>query len=178
MAGDRDKIIVDAHATFNIGAYVTAKGAGTLVDVGFTQDGVSFKPTVEHKMVEVDQHLAAIRAVPMKREYEIKVKILESQMEHLRVAMGQPDANLTGAPPDETLDIDDDAGEQYHQISLVGTGLGTTKVRTLTFWRCFIKDVAEIAMKKDEVAFIELTIGVLRETTGAGNDDVMKWVEI
>ena len=33
-------------------------------------------------------------------------------------------------------------------------------------------------MKKDEVAFIELTIGVLRETTGAGNDDVMKWVEI
>lgn len=177
MAGDRDKIVVGAHATFSIGAYVTAKGAGSLTDVGFTGDGVSFKATVEHKMVEVDQHLAPIRAVPIKREYELKIRLLETQMEHLRVLLGQPAANLTGIFPDETLVVDDDAAEQYHQIALVDTGLGTTKVRTSTFWRAFVKDLAEIPIKKDEMKFLEATFGILKETTGTGSDDIAKIVE-
>ncbi len=172
MAGDRDNVIVGAHATLTVSDYVTAKGAGGGSDVGFTADGVSFKANVEHKMVEPDQHLTAIRAVPTKREYELKVRMLEGQMEHLRFVLGQPAANLTGIAPDETLVVDADAGEQYHQIILVGIGLGTLGIRTLTAWRCFLKDIAEIPFKKDDEQFLEATFGILKETTGAGDDDV------
>jgi len=177
MAKDIDKVLIGAGSIFEIGAYVTAKGAGTLAELGHLLEGVRFKATVEHKLIEPDAHLAAGRAVPIKREYTVQVKGIEATPELLRIALGQPAANLTGTPPNMTLNVDPDAVEQYHQLRWVEPGLGTTKVRTVTAWKAYLKEVPEIVASKGDIKEVNFTFGLLYEETGTGTDDVVRLVE-
>lgn len=170
---NRANVLIGAPATFKIGAYVDSKGAATLADAGFTLGGVTFDPTVEFHEVEVDQYLAKLSAVPKKRDAEIKVKLVEATLENLRIALGQPAANLTGTAPDLTLLMDASAGEAYHQIQFVGPGVGTTGSRTITAWRTYVKQMTGYAMMKDEKQIIDLTFGLCEEVTGTGADSFL-----
>lgn len=173
MAFDITKILVGANSLFKLAPWVTAKGAGTFVDVGATLGGVSLAPKTDYHQVFIDQRLGPVSAIPIKREYEVKVKMLQADMENLRFATGQPAANKTGTPPNETLKIDFSAVEQYYQGQFVEPGIGSTKTRTVTLWRCYPKDLAPIPAKKDEEQAYELTVGVLEETTGTGVDSIL-----
>jgi hypothetical protein len=130
-------------------------------------------------LVEPDETLTPVRAVPSKREYELKIPMMQAELEKARVAMGQPAANLTGTPPDLTLNVDANAGEQYHQIKVIaaGGGVGTTGARTCSYWRCYLKSVAEIPFLKDGEQMYDMTFGVLYEETGTGSDTICKWAD-
>ncbi len=173
MAFDITKILVGANSLFKLAPWVTAKGAGTFVDVGATLGGVILTPKTDYHPVFIDQRLGPVSQIPIKREYQIKTKMLQSDMENLRLSLGQPAANKTGTPPNETLKIDFSAIEQYYQAQWVEPGIGTTKTRTVTSWRCVPTDAAPIPAKKDEEQAFELTLTVCEETTGTGVDSIL-----
>lgn len=163
-------IIVGAHSKLELAPYVTAKGAGTFTDAGSSIGGATLEEKVEHHLVEIDQRLGAVMAVPSKREVEVKVKLAQGELDNLRLALGIPSAGLTGTPPNLTLRSDLSRGELYFQARLTGKGLGTTGVRTWTGWRSYAKALAAIPFKKDAEQSYELTLGVCEETTGSGTD--------
>jgi len=168
MAPTVSKILVGAHATLSIGAYVASKGAGTLTEVGSTLGGVQIDPKTEHYMVEIDQRLAAVAAVPKKREVEVKVKLMEATLANLQTALAQVAGALSGTA---TLLYDLSAAELYYQVQLVGKGAGAG-TRTVTFWKAFIKDLGAWAFQKDNAQSLELTLGICEETTGSGVDSI------
>jgi len=174
---DITNIIVGAHATFKIGPWVTAKAAGTLVEVGATAGGVTLDPKMTPHLVSIDQRLGDVMAVPVKREMDMKLRLLEGSIDNWVTAFGQPVANKTGTTPNWTLLVDPSAGELYYQTELKGKGLGTTKVRTITTWRNYIKELTAIPFKKDGEQGLEITLGVLEETSGTGADNWFKLVE-
>lgn len=164
-----------APTSISIGPWVTAKGAGTLVEIGHTKGGVSIKHSIENHEMEVDDILTPHRAIPIKTGYEIKFTMAEVTLENLRIALSQPAANLTGTPPDEILAVDGNlGGEVYNQVELVGPGLGTTGVRTIVIWRAVIKEVAEILWNKIDDRVYEVTLLILYEETGTGSDTIMQ----
>lgn len=169
--------LIGAPTTISVGPYVAAKGAGTLVEVGHTRGGVSIKQNTEHREIETDSALAPHRAVPIKRGYEVKWTMLEMTIENLLFALGQLPANKTGTPPNLTLEVNDNDGEIVHQLEIVGAGLGTLGVRTITAWRAVVKDIAEIVWQKGEERVYEVTLMLLHEETGTGNDNILKVVE-
>lgn len=176
MAASGAKVIRGA-ATVSIGPWVTAKGAGSLVDMGYIGGPVTVQPKVEYHKVDVQQHLAPIHAWPTARSVEIKVPMSEADADKLRIVAMQPAANFTGTPPAITGLIDADAVEQYYQIVVVTKGTGATGVRTLSFWRCVCTGVDAIPFKKDGAQMYSATFEAMYEETGTGLDTLYKQVD-
>ena len=169
--------LIGAPTTISVGPYITAKGAATLVEVGHTRGGISIKQNTEHREIESDDALAPQRAVPIKRGYEVKWTMLEMTIANLLFALGQLPANSSGTPPNLTLEVNDNDGEILHQLEIIGAGLGTLGIRTITGWRAVVKDISEIVWQKGEERAYEVTLMLLHEETGTGNDNILKVVE-
>lgn len=178
MAVDITKVKCRAGVV-SVGDYVTAKGAGTLVDVGLTKGGVTigYKPT--YHAIEGDQHLGELAGIPTKREIDVKFAMSQTEAEKFRLAMEQPAGNVTGTLPNQTFLADANSTEQYHQVSLsiAGGGVGTTGLRLITFWRCVFTACDPIGYKKDNEQMYAVTMRVYQELTGTGNDTFFKQVD-
>lgn len=173
---NRDLILVGA-ATIAWGDYVASKAAGTLTDQGYIGGPITIDFSQEHHEVDVQQHLAPVRAVPQKRSVEIKAPLFEGDVEKLRVLMGQPTGNISGSGQNKTILLDPDAAEQYHQIAITGKGPGTTGVRTWTFWRAYAKGFEAIELKKNGEQVYMGTFACLYEEGSTGVDDFGKQVD-
>lgn len=165
--GTTANVLVGPASSVTIAAYVASNGAGTHADVGFTNGGVTIDPKTELHMVEVDQKLGQLAALPKKREYELKIPFSEATLENLRLILAQPTANITGTAPNQTLIVDASAVAQYYQIKLITAGLGTNSTRTVTCWRAFVKDMDSWTFKKDANQMPAATFGLLEDTTSA-----------
>lgn len=172
MSDTVTNILFGAHKTLSLGPYVTAKGAGTLVEVGATDGGVKYDPKPSYHEQYIDRRLGAVKAVPIKSEWDWVMKLIESTIDNWVTAFHQPTANKSGTTPNFTLLLDMSAQEIYYQAQLVVPGLGTTATRTLTAWRCWIKALGSVEFKKDAAQGLPLTIGIAEETTGSGVDSV------
>ena len=171
MAGTASNVLVGAPATISLGPYVTAKGAATFSDIGFTiAGGVTLDPKVELHYVEVDQKLGQLAGIPKKRELELKFRMAEATLDNLRLVLSQPTSNLTGTTPNYQLHLDASAPEQYYQAKIVGKGLGTNAVRTVTLWKVTPKNQGAWMFKKDDYQMPEVTFHVFEETTGTGTN--------
>jgi hypothetical protein len=170
---DVSKVVVGAHSKLEAAPYVTAKGAGTFVDLGASIGGATIEQKVEHHMVSLDQRLGDVMAVPKRREVELKCKLAQSEIDNLRTGLGLPTTAVTGTTPNFTIKSDLSEAELYFQLKLTGKGLGTTGVRTWTFWRAFAKAIAPIVNAKDAEQAFEVTFGILEETTGTGTESWM-----
>lgn len=175
MATDATKVITGA-GTFSIGAYVTAGGAGSLVDVGYSNAPFELTPEFENTEIESENQQGVIKSVPTKTGYTLKVPILESDPEHLRIALGQPAANLTGTAPDETLRVGDRT-EQYHQGTLATSGIGTTGARTFTFWKLQILSMDPIQIGKAVAQMYNAVFRVMPDTSVTTLDKFFKQVD-
>ncbi|MEN6527068.1 MAG: hypothetical protein ABFD65_11330, partial [Candidatus Polarisedimenticolia bacterium] len=130
MAGDASKILIGA-ATVSIGPWVTAGGAGTLVDVGFTSGPVELTTKTTFYDAKVEQAETPVAQAITEQSFTLKVPCIQGELEKLRMATQQPTANLvtktlTVARP--TL--------QYYQVQFVGKGPETGGTRTVTIYRC------------------------------------------
>lgn len=175
MATDATKIMVGA-GTFSIGAYVTAGGAGSLTDVGHVATPFELGVAMENFDVETERAVGIVKTTPQKDDYTLKVAFHESDPEWLRTALGQPSANLTGTAPDETLLVGDRA-EQYHQATLVVSGIGTTGVRTLTFWKLQTISMEPVSFGKAIEQMYVVTFRALRDDSLATADKYFKQVD-
>lgn len=175
MAAATTNIIVGA-ATVSVGDWVTAAGAGSLTDVGYTKGNVTLAESHELYDVEPDQVAGVVKQVPTKSTIQIKVPMLESVLEKYRIATRQPAANLTGTPPDLTLRRGG-AAEQYHQLQIATVGHGTTGVRTLTAWRASVAAVEEIAYAKGGEQMVNVTFNLLYDDSVSTGDKFYKIVD-
>lgn len=175
MAGSVSKIF-QKHAVVSVGPWVTAGGAGTLVDVGYTEGGVELQQTQEDTPIDPDQEPGTIARFPVSTGYSLKFTMLEATLANLLTAFRQAAANLTGTPPNETLQIGE-AAESYLQIQLVGKGGGSTGVRTVTCWKGMVESTEPVAMRKNEPAKVGVTVALLRDPSVAAAGKHLKIVE-
>ncbi len=165
MAVSTANILVGA-ATVSIGDYVTAGGAGTLTDVGHTNGPVTLAPTFSDFEVKSERAFGTLKRIPLDATYKLKIPLMEATLEHMRIVNRQAAAQLTGTPPNEILALSDPQ-EQYQQISIVGPGLGTTSLRTITLWRCIVAELGEIQFAKGEKVVFDVTFDVLYDDSVA-----------
>lgn len=170
------QVLVGAQSYFAYAPYVAARGAATFVDGGSTFGGVTLDQKTTYHEVVVDQALAPVGAVPTKREYELKVKLFEPTIAAMQMALGQQAAAISGTTPNFTLKVDDTSAEFYLQLQFIGKGMGSTKLRTVTLWRCYPKAISPIPFKKDSEQFLDVTFGVLHEPD-TGSTDLIRIVE-
>lgn len=121
---------------------------------------VTLAPAFETYKIKSERAFGALKDVPIGGSFKLNMDLQEMTAEHMRVAFRQPAANLTGTSPDLTLVIGDFA-EQYHQISIVVTGAGTTGVRTMTFWRGAVESCGEIPFAKGEEQHLALAFDLM-----------------
>ena len=175
MATDSTKIMVGA-GTFSIGDYTSAGGAGSLTDVGDILTPYEIGSEFANFDVETERATGIVATYPLTDGHTIKVAMAESDPTWLRIAMGQPSANLTGTTPDKRLLVGDRAA-QYHQATLVATGIGTTGVRTWTFWKLQVLSKEPIQVGKGVVQSYVVTFRALRDSTVATADKYYKQVD-
>lgn len=167
---DIQNIIIGAPSQLAVSDYVAARGAGTFYDVGFTLGGVMVSVKRDRYTVSPDQLLGNALSEPIKAEFMIKGKMLEGMLKNLAFALGMdPATYVTGSDPNFTLKWNASERAKYHQIKVVGRGLGTTKVRTFTAWRCVFGEIEDIPWKKDEAQLIGFTIHGCEESVTPAN---------
>ena len=175
MATNAAFICVGA-ATVSIGDYVAAGGAGSLTDVGHTKGPVTLAPTFEDYEVKSERAYATLARIPQSNSLKLKVPMSEATAENLRIALRQPAANKSGTGNNLTLRVGD-AKEQYHQVSVVTKGVGSTGVRTITLWKCFCEGLAEIPFAKGAEQVYEATFDCLYDDSVGTADKIGKWVD-
>jgi hypothetical protein len=152
MAGDATKILIGA-ATVSIGPWVTAGGSGTLVDVGFTSGPVELTTKTTFYDAKAEQMETPAANAITEQSFQIKVPCIQGELEKLRMATQQPTANLAA----KTLTIARPS-LQYYQVQFVGKGPETGGTRTVTAYRCLVKDASPVSFGKGVEQKYELTL--------------------
>jgi len=173
---DIQNIIIGAPSQVAISDYVATRGAGTFYNIGYTIGGVMISYKRERFKLSPDQFLGNVISEPIKAEATIKFKMLEGMIENLRLALALPAGAKTGADPNFTLKVNMSERAIYHQVKVTGRGLGTTKVRTFTSWRCVFQDFEDLPLTKEGAQIIGVTIDCLEETA-AGDTDFGRFIE-
>jgi len=164
----------------SFGDYVTAKGAGTLVDAGLTKGGVTIGPKTAYHHIEGDQYLGELSSIPTKRELELKFTMTETDTAKLLMVTNEDAATYrAGTTPNFTVNVDADARERYQQmmLSIPGGGVGSTGLRVMTFWRTVVTACDPIGYKKDVEQMYAVTVKVLQEISGTGLDTFYRQVD-
>ena len=175
MALDATKIMVGA-GVFSYGAYVTAGGAGSLADAGHIATPFELGIAMENFDVETERATGIVKTVPIKSDHTLKVAFHQAEAELLRVALGLPASSKTGTTPNFTLRVGDRV-EQYHQATLVVPGVGTTAVRTMTFWKLQISALEPVQFGKAAVQTYIATFRSLRDDSVTTADKHWKQVD-
>jgi hypothetical protein len=160
-------------AIVSVGAYVTAGGAGTLVDAGHTSEPVEIPYALETIDRTSERSLGVIATKITGQVISINIPTLECKPEHVRIFMAQPAANLTGG----TLEVGD-AVTQYHQIQLVqneDVAAPYTSL-TITLWRCQLAEFQPLRFGKGEWTILRGVFRVLRDDSVAAAGKYMKAV--
>lgn len=179
MANDIKRIEIGA-GTISVSDYVTAGGAGSYVDIGYTEGPATIEVPRTMYEVKPDQVLGGIRAVPTEYGIDLKFAMIEAAGANAVWALGQAAGNLTGTPPNTTMLIGDPI-ELYKQMKLVTKGgrltaVGVDATQTWTFWRCFVKALDAIGVTKAKEKVLGVTMGVLYDESVATADKYGKVV--
>lgn len=163
-------------ATVDLSVYVAAGGAGTFVEAGHTEGPTEISMSQSDYEVKSQQTPGVLKRVGIETMYALKFTMLETTLENWRQALRQAVANLTGTPPNLTLRVQE-AKEQYHQIRLVGKGVGTTGARTVTIWKGIISEVEALPFDKENPQKVGVTLACLYDETVATADKFLKVVD-
>ena len=175
MATD-SKLVLLGAGVVSIGAYVTAGGAGTLVDVGHTQGSPMLSINAESVQIESERSVFSVASSITKMGASLKWTCLEVGVDNLRIALAQASGNISGTGYNKTLLVGN-ITEALQQIQIVTKGPGTTGVRTLTFWKCLLKSAGEIPYGKGVAQNLPLEFEVLLDESVTTADKLFKQVD-
>jgi hypothetical protein len=168
MAGTTANVLVGGASKVEVAAYLASKVVSlTYTDIGYTMGGVTLDPKIELYNVEIDQALGILAAIPKKRDFAVKFRFAEVNMENINVLWNSPTVVITTAATTATFSLMASAGEQYVQMRLTGKGTRGAGTRTCIFWRVVPKDLGTILFKKDDIQGPEVTWQVCEDTSGA-----------
>lgn len=161
-------------ATVSLAAWVTAAGAGTFVDIGHHEAAVEITWKTERAKFSAERLPGVARSYPHTHGADIKIKFKEMTIAdatnalNMMNALGLATTAKSGAAPNLTM-FDDGPIERYQQMKITGPGVGTTGVRTYTFWRCAADGPPTIAITKTDYQSMEVTFEALcDESVAAG----------
>ncbi len=180
MANDIKRIEIGA-ATISMSAYVTAGGAGTFTDVGYTEGPATVEPSSSDYRIVPEQVLGAIRSIPTEAGWKLKFATKESVATQMQWIFRQPAGSLTGADAANKTLLFGDPSEEYRQMKLVTKGprltaTGNDAVQTWTFWRCAAMAIEPIGVAKDKEKILGVTLDILYDESVATADKYFKQV--
>lgn len=181
MALDASKIMAgfgtaSGAGEFKLGDYVTAGGAGTLVDLGHVKNPYELAGAMENFDETTERATGIVLTEPISDSHEVKVAFHQSEIEILRIAYGQPSANKSGSGNNLTLLIGDRVS-QYHQATLQVKGPGTTAKRLMTFWKLQVIAREAISFGKSTAQLVITTFRILRDDSVVTADKYFKFVD-
>jgi hypothetical protein len=175
MATNTANICIGA-ATVSIGAYVAAGGASTLVDVGHTKEAVTLTPSFDDYPITSERAFGPLKKIPIGGTFKLSVSMIESTIENYRVAFRQAAGSTSGTAPNLTLRVGDFA-QQYHQLSIVSSGVGSTSVRTITAWRAIVESVEAVPYGKTGEQMLKVTFDLMYDDSVSTADKFLKIVD-
>lgn len=175
MATNSENIKVGA-GVLSVGDYVTAGGAGTLVDIGHVNSPITLAVSYEDFEVGSERVAAVLDKYPQMMRAKIKAPMTESFTDHIQMAMRQAAANQSGISPDFTLEVGEPT-QRYHQVEIVTPGTGTTKTRTWTFWKTIVESIAETPFAKGAEQLYEVVFDCCLDESVVAAGKIFKLVE-
>lgn len=140
------------------------------VDIGATIDGVSVEVTKERVEHIIDQVKLPVGVTEFAEAYRFRVTAAETDLDNLKIAMGQPATSLSTNGTKTTLAVGDHNDDvPTHALEFTGKAPGTDKTRTISIPKAYIVEGGSHAYTKNGVTVYEMTFGVLADTSqGAG----------
>jgi hypothetical protein len=166
--GTTGNVLVGGASLVAVSSYFTNNTVSlTYTDIGYTMGGVTLDPKVELYNVEVDQALGILAAIPKKRDFTVKMRFAEVNLENINVLWNSPTVVLTTTGNTGTMALMASAGEQYVQLKIVGKGTRGALTRTCYFWKAVPKDLGTLMFKKDDIQGPEVTFQICEDTSGS-----------
>ena len=165
MATNNNNVLVGA-GVLSLGVYQPAGGAATLVDAGHSRN-LALAVAHENFDVKTDRAYGLIKKIPIETSYRITGILDESTPENWRLLLRLATGNLTGTPPNQTLDLGDPK-EVYYQTKLDIPGIGTNKTRAIVFYKGFSDLSGDIPFQKAAVQNLPFTIDCLYDDSVTG----------
>lgn len=180
--GNSLDLMKGALARLQIGKWVTAGGAATLLDAGWLRD-VQFSLGHDTKLVEVDNCTWAIDAFYVKSHASVKASMAEASLRKLAMAMGNDPTATTGdvtvlTTPGHTATwaLDEPSALQYWQVLITIAEQNMIPAHTedptaayikrvYTFWRGLMKAAISQSFKRGEETVIPIEIDFLFDTS-------------
>lgn len=153
-------------AAVKVGAYNDAEN--TAVDLGRTTGGVEFSMEREVKEIETDQDPGPVGARETKRKGKLKLKLAESSLANLAMALNLPVASVAGS----TLSLGADTDGELYRTVYINVDAPGGGVRKYTFNKCVIVGAGQTMFKKDEPSSIELQLDVLWDTSKTSGQEM------
>lgn len=175
MATTAGNVLMGA-CTVYLGDYSTGTGTSGTADVGHTNGPVEWNPAFTNAEVNSERQMGPIKMAPTGSKYTVKVPMLETTLDFVRVATRQAAAQLTTTTLTtgtvEKLLLGNPT-EQYHRLVLTGPGPtvnGISTTRNTRFWKAMVESVGPLVAGKAVPTVAEITFAVMADdsqvTTG------------
>lgn len=178
MAQNADNILIGA-ANIYIDDYVAAGSpVASPTEVGHTRGPVTVTPAFTDYEIKSEQAASTIRRFPTDFTVTVKVPMIEATLDHWREALRQPSGNLTGdgSSTDKVLLVGL-AQEQYHQVKILGPGLGSAGTREIWIWKGIVTEVPEYSITRESEQLLNVSILAAYDDSVATADKIMKVVD-
>ena len=167
MSIDLTKIEL-GEGTLGITYGVASDGSGgtAIADAGACL-GAELSYKKSYKDIEIGQVLAAVKSAVIGEEGTFKIKMLESQIENIAIALGGDPADVvTDAGVSETITMGNDKSTIYHKLIYTVPQVDTpAKDDVITVFRARVEDMAAIGFSKTDERVLEVTFKMFPEST-------------
>jgi hypothetical protein len=178
--------IAGSVAALQVGDWVTAGGAGTLVDLGYLGK-VEVEYSDTHKQFKPSNSFGPTRDYKTARVRKITAQIAQSSLRTLATTLGDVRTAVLAAAGSATYpDEDPTSTEKYFQVALVETGLdmlpsftegATDKYikRTRTWWRCSMKPNHKLDVSLDGEQYYGIELVPCRDDSVTSSTSIGKY---
>lgn len=168
-----------AAAPANTIAKGTAWG-GTWVDVGATMDGVTISAHTTKFEVLVDQYNAPVKDFITAQGLEMKFTVAEGTLTNLKQALGY--GTVTTGSTESTLGVGavDGIGTNYavgFECYAPGATGANAWYRRIIIWNGSIRELGDVASKKDAVQGMNYSVTALVDTTQTATERLYKVID-
>jgi hypothetical protein len=159
MSAPATYLIALGGATVSLGPWVANNGATTMTDVGHTKAATELNVAYEDYPIESEQSFGPLRKSPISATVKVKIPMLHSDGENMRIALRQTSSQLSGSVGTQTLLVGV-ITEQYHRVTVQAKGVASSastafSTRLVTIYRGIVDGLDAIPYgKRAEQAFV------------------------
>jgi len=132
--------------------------------VGYTRDGVSVEPAVDHYDIEADQSINILGKRRIKETFRVIANILESTLENIKIAMGEENS-ISDDGSYKRLSFGGGTTVTEHTLRFEGKAPGSDKARKVWIYKAVSVDVGGMSYKKGEDTLIPITFEAIADTS-------------